>query len=342
VGTDARFAWDGAAHVEAAMFHGAPVWFEVNPRPPMRAASSILGAQGTAYNVVYAALLIVAIILAIRNVRRGSADHRGVRRAATLLATMTITYRFFDAHVTGSTFANAIAAIAGEALYEAAIFCLAYLAIEPYVRRRWPVLLISWQRLVDFRWRDPLVARDFGIGLLNGAFSALLVRITTLLTGGLLAPQMPSRLDAMSSLMKATGWIVHTVPEAMLYALWALLLLVVGRAFLRHPAIYGPIFVIAIGLATSPATGTTAGDIVCGFLITLMLLLALRVGGLLVGCASWIVYHLPDGMPLTLDTNAWFAGRAIVAMLLLVALAAYACICALAPGRRFANVPATA
>ena len=342
VGSDARFAWDGPAHVEAAMFHGAPVWFEVNPRPPARIAPSILGIQGAVWNSVYAALLAVAMVLATINVRRRRADHRGVRRAAVVLASLTIACRFFEAHVTGSTFADAVTAIAGEALYEAAIFCIAYLAIEPYVRRHWPLLLISWQRLVDYRWRDPLVARDFGIGLLNGAFAALLVRIVALLTGGHVSPLMTSRLASLSSLMKSAGWIVHVMPESMLYALWALLLLVVGRVFLKHPVIYGPIFVVAIGLATSPSTGTTAGDIVCGFINTLMLLLALRAGGLLAGCASWIVYHLPDGIPLTLDTNAWFAGRGIFTMLLLLALASYACIYALAPGRRFANVPATA
>ena len=46
---------------------------------------------------------------------------------------------------------------------------LAYVAIEPIVRRRWPDLLISWTRLVSGRFRDPLVGRDALAGILGGA-----------------------------------------------------------------------------------------------------------------------------------------------------------------------------
>ena len=35
------------------------------------------------------------------------------------------------------------------ALLVAALFCLLYIAVEPYVRRRWPDRLISWTRLVS-------------------------------------------------------------------------------------------------------------------------------------------------------------------------------------------------
>jgi len=39
-----------------------------------------------------------------------------------------------------------------------------YIAIEPYVRRRWPVTLISWSRLLAGGIRDPLVGRDVLVG----------------------------------------------------------------------------------------------------------------------------------------------------------------------------------
>src|SRR5687768_18051298 len=41
-----------------------------------------------------------------------------------------------------------------------AIPWIAYLAGEPFVRRRWPWQVISWNRLLAGRWRDPLVGRD--------------------------------------------------------------------------------------------------------------------------------------------------------------------------------------
>jgi serine/threonine-protein kinase len=39
-----------------------------------------------------------------------------------------------------------------------------YLALEPFVRRRWPRILISWSRLISGEWCDPLVGRDVLIG----------------------------------------------------------------------------------------------------------------------------------------------------------------------------------
>jgi serine/threonine-protein kinase len=357
VGNDARLAWDallpageggrrpdeGPPHIEAALFHGAPVWFEINPRPAaVPRGRSFIGQGGIAWSLVYAVLLGIAVLLAIVNVRRRRADQRGVRRAAIFLGAAALVQFIFNAHIKGAAFGDLVAIVFGQALFEAASFVVAYHAVEPYVRRKWPVLLISWQRLVDGRWRDALVGRDVGLGMLTGIFSALVLRIVIVAT----ASQPPARsiniTGPISSISATASWIGHVIPESMLYALWAMLLLVVGRVFIRHAAIYVPLFVIAIGLAVSPPTGRVATDIACGLFVALMLLLAIRVGGLLAACASWTCYHLPEAIPLTFDPNAWFAGRAMFVMLLFIALASYACFIALAPGRRFANLPATA
>ena len=141
---------------------------------------------------------------------------------------------------------------------------------------------------------------------------------------------------------KTLAWIAHVLPEAMLYGLWALLFIVAGRVFLRYTAVYVPLFVLAVGLASAPSTGNTIGDVACGLVFSTMLLLAIRAGGLLAACASWMAYHLPEAVPLTFDTSVWFADRSIVVLMLYLALATWACVIALAPGRRFANVPAIA
>jgi hypothetical protein len=48
---------------------------------------------------------------------------------------------------------------------------LYYMGLEPLVRRRWPRMLIAWARLVEGRWRDPLIGRS----LLAGCTVALVV-----------------------------------------------------------------------------------------------------------------------------------------------------------------------
>src|SRR5438034_5233677 len=49
-------------------------------------------------------------------------------------------------------------------LFIAAIAWTLYTALEPYIRRVWPSALISWNRVIDGRFRDVRVARDFLVG----------------------------------------------------------------------------------------------------------------------------------------------------------------------------------
>ena len=52
----------------------------------------------------------------------------------------------------------------GPPLYLALAVWLSYMGFEPYLRRRWPHLLITSTRLLDGRWRDPLVGRSLLVG----------------------------------------------------------------------------------------------------------------------------------------------------------------------------------
>ena len=59
------------------------------------------------------------------------------------------------------------------------------IALEPFARRRWPEMLISWSRAVSGRWRDPLVGRDLLIGAVVGtALGLILGPIRVLLPSG--------------------------------------------------------------------------------------------------------------------------------------------------------------
>src|ERR1700675_3613553 len=52
-----------------------------------------------------------------------------------------------------------------------------YLALEPWVRRRWPQAIISWSRLLSGQFRDPLVGRDILFGTILGAIWILVFQI---------------------------------------------------------------------------------------------------------------------------------------------------------------------
>ncbi len=56
--------------------------------------------------------------------------------------------------------------ILGHALLHALQMWLCYLAVEPYVRRLWPRMLVGWARLVSGRLRDPLVGNAMHLMLI--------------------------------------------------------------------------------------------------------------------------------------------------------------------------------
>src|SRR6266436_3295880 len=60
------------------------------------------------------------------------------------------------------------------AVLTAGFLWLLYVALEPFIRRRWPQRIISWSRLLAGNFRDPLVARDIVLGAVFGAVMILL------------------------------------------------------------------------------------------------------------------------------------------------------------------------
>ena len=68
-----------------------------------------------------------------------------------------------------------------------------YLALEPWVRRRWPQTLISWSRYTVNGWRDPLVGRVLLYSVGVGAFLGLL----DLLQSAVRSPSSPPLFPAL-------------------------------------------------------------------------------------------------------------------------------------------------
>ncbi|HEY7574104.1 MAG TPA: serine/threonine-protein kinase, partial [Thermoanaerobaculia bacterium] len=168
---DARADWEGTFasqpdvpfHVTAAAYHGKPVYFAlIGPwERPARMPESTQTSGALASNAIAAAtlaLLLGGLVLARRNLRLGRGDRRGAFRVASfaLGANMSgwLLYAHHVADLPGefSMFAVAV----GLAFFSSGSFWLIYVALEPFARRSWPDLLISWSRLLSGRFRDPL------------------------------------------------------------------------------------------------------------------------------------------------------------------------------------------
>jgi len=118
--------------------------------------------------------LIGGIILARRNLRAKRGDIRGALVVGISIVILYLLYHLFSTNLGEvGPFEILVAATAsaplGHALIRGVAMLLAYLAIEPYVRRLWPSVLVSWARLVAGRLRDPIIGRDVLVGGAAGA-----------------------------------------------------------------------------------------------------------------------------------------------------------------------------
>ena len=120
-----------------------------------------------------------------------------------------------------------------------------YLALEPYVRRRWPWLMVGWNRLLAGRWRDPLVGRDLLLGGLLGVTTTLLFQVQTLLPDWMgLAP--PTPLSIREDLLgQSLGLLVIGQLDALYDAQGQFFVLFALVVLLRRPAL-----AVAVAYAT--------------------------------------------------------------------------------------------
>jgi hypothetical protein len=192
-GFDERAAWTGAysdapeipLRIEGAAWKGRPVSFEVfgpwrqparMPAPDQRtSAESFFMIGGTA---VICVVLLGSVWLAWRNFHQGRGDARGsLRLAGAALVCRSLSFLVYMHHVPIlPEFGHILGAIAW-GLLEATVVWVLYMALEPYLRRRWPQSLISWTRLLAGDVRDPLVAGHILAGTAIGAGWSVLDRV---------------------------------------------------------------------------------------------------------------------------------------------------------------------
>ncbi len=184
VGFDSRAAWTGIypglprnpVRIEAAAYRGAPVYFQiVMPwSKPLRQeeVTSISGKRAAAIilTITFICGLIAALFLARYNLKLGRGDRRGAFRISLFVFSVTLAGSLIlvDHVPTLSGELNILYQIIAWALALAGLQWLIYIALEPYARRKWPRLMISWNRLLAGEFRDPMVGRDILIGGLFG------------------------------------------------------------------------------------------------------------------------------------------------------------------------------
>jgi serine/threonine-protein kinase len=347
VDCDERRAWLGTypdqpepeIRFEAGAYRGQPVYFATIG--PWSEASRMPGDQRNTGNLVanwvvlsvLGLLVIGAILMARRNVKRGRGDPRGaVRLAAYVFAISMATWILTTHHV--RTLSELFLLIRGiqTALMVGGMAWIFYLALEPYVRRLWPHVLISWSRLLSGRFRDPLVGRDLLIGSCLGVAIAFLLVLTRLAPAWAGRPPLQplGNMNALISVPATISQLFNVQTGAMLAPIAVFFLIFVLRVLFKRDW-------LAMVLVTLIMTGiqilqSTAGWLNWTFATAAWILIVLCIMrlGLLAATFTFVYANTLLGIPLTSDLSVWYWGRTWFCLLVLAGVAAYGFTIALA------------
>ncbi|MEK6286872.1 MAG: serine/threonine-protein kinase [Acidobacteriota bacterium] len=338
---DARAAWQGSyadhpdipIRIEAAAWRGQPVYFQiVAPWDKPRRQEEALIPTGLKIaailrTIVFAAILLGALLLARRNLRLGRGDRRGAFKLGLFIFSISLLGLLLAAdHVPTFTESSILYEVVSSALFDAVLFGIIYLALEPFVRRYWPRLLISWTRLLAGEFRDPMIGRDVLIGGLLG-----LIGLTGMIyVRRFLSLQhtpnadMPADFDGgtLVSFGHLIAYFLGSVPRSITFGLGFLFLLLLLYILLRKKwlaaGVMGLLFytipsLVFTGVWFSPPVMIMA---------TLIVVTVARFG-LLATMAYSLFGSLTIAYPLTTDLSIWYAPNSLFALAVLVALSGY-------------------
>lgn len=335
--SDARAAWTGvwpgtsrALRVEAASLSGKPVFFSLigdwtKPNRVKEPAQSF-GKKATQIItvIVLLCLLVGAVFLARRNYRHGRADREGAFRLAAVMFVLDMLLWLCRTHLmpTLATLVLFLIAAAGS-LFVAAVTWIFYVALEPWVRRRWPQTIISWSRLLSGQLRDPLVGRDILFGVMLGVVWILIFQLRSIplmRQGGV---PFLGNADYLSGGRIALGAWLRQVPSSILGTLQFFFLLLGLKFVLRRDWLAAIAFVAFYALPRGLQDAHVAIETPTLIVVySIAVLIVLRFGLIPLAVAIFTV-DMAGNLPLSGDLSAWFMTNSLLALLSVLVLAVW-------------------
>jgi serine/threonine-protein kinase len=318
--SDATEAWTGSyfdarqtpVRIEASTFRGFLTTFRVvfpwTEAPP----------PSTPYVPVFFDVFLVALgVVGLRHWKQGRADTRGAIRfgvyAWVVIAAAVLL------HPGKSPF---------DYLYPIALgftAAMMYMAVEPWTRRLWPHVMITWARVLAGRWRDPVVGRDVLITVACVTSNYAFLRIAQLVAiGGGAAPYTPAAqgtfglvVDNFASVGVMAANLTLPFYSGLGVALGLFLMLFALNAALRKKWL-AVIIALVLWFAGNPTT------LLSGWMSTLqwalefafLVFLTLRFGVFASALFSSLSM-LISGSMFTGDFSAWYGRTSLVATLII-------------------------
>jgi hypothetical protein len=340
---DERVAWNGfwpddrskPAHIEAASAGGVPVLFKITG--PWNYDTSAVGRQpfetpslAVFFTILISSLTLVTIVLAWRNFRMRRGDRSGALRVAIAIFAIECSARLLAADhraVFDHESSLLVAAVRMAVIWSVTYYFL-YIALEPYVRRRWPERLIAWSRLIGGNIRDPLVGRDLLIGIAAGLAHVTIASGSTWLPGrlGWTAPVPPASwaLNTLLGVRFALSEIASQISSGIITGLALVVLLVVLAIVLRRRSFAAAalylLFLIASAFASGGNPYIFGGTVLIAAIWTAVVV---RVGLLGIVTAQ-TVFGIAFFLPVSVDFSAWYLPSAIAPVIFIAVLTAVA------------------
>jgi len=344
---DTKAAWIGALpdrpdvpiRIEAAARGGKPVSWRLIAPYPNEASNLRANSERVIISAIFFSLIFVGgAIFARRNLRMGRGDRRGATRLASFIFALAMVEWLFGAHhIAALGERQSFTLAVGSGLLNAGLTWLMYIALEPFVRRRWPRVLIGWSRMLAGDYRNALIGRDllFGCGAgiawalahyfrypLSQWFGIPGIRPSTgaAWMGGVVGPET---FYIMAGGRALIAEIAHYILSAVDSSLLVGFMFFLARVLFRNTWVALAASILLWGALA------TAGE---SSLITAMpLVLANGVGiflffrlGFLALAIEVVFYLILLAVPITLQLSAWYSWMGLTGLALLLALSLYA------------------
>jgi len=348
--SDSRLAWTGTLpgtvrplRVEAASLRGKPVFFSMigDWTKPDRVKSPEDSTGKKVRQILGLTLLMfslmAALYLARRNYRQGRADREGAFRLGAVMFVLEIVLWLCRGHlVPGLETLGLFVLAISTGLFVSGTTWLLYLALEPWVRRRWPQTIISWSRLLSGQLRDPLVGRDILFGIMLGVTWILIFQVRSIPLRHLGAPPGLGSSEYLLGGRAALGAWLTQIPISILGTLQFFFLLLglkvllgflfslLGLKFAKSTDWLAAIaFVALFALPRGLSSSYVSVELPTQILVyAIAVIIVLRFGLVPLACAIFTVNMLAN-VPFTADTSAWYMTTSVLALLSVVAMAGW-------------------
>ena len=336
---DVRAAWEGTwpgradipLRIEAASYRGAPIYFQMispwtHPQR-MEASVKIRNRIGQIFGLTLLGILIGgAVWIARRNIRLGRGDFQGASRLAVFILAVGVLNWALLAHHTSSFFEVVFLILSvSVGLFFASFTWLLYVALEPYVRRHWPDTIISWTRMLQGKFHDPVVGRDVLLGALFGVSSSLLEHQQYLVEkffGKVPGHPVDFALYSLEGIRGSLATLLTQATSALTGALVIFFLFFILKLLFRKNWLAATAMALLYCIPSLGATNPLIDALFTAPFILAYLFLLQRFG---LVCLAALVFtdQIANSMPIVMPLSAWYAEGGVIAIAAILIISAY-------------------